>query len=46
MTEAFELEDGVFIENDKGIPVDYEISEEYWYNRTQLNALLDEIEAK
>ena len=46
MTEAFELEDGKFIENDKGIPVDYEISEEYWYNRTLLNSKLNEISAK
>ena len=44
MTEAFELEDGSFIENDKGIPVDYEIDEEYWFNRTLLNSKLDEIE--
>ncbi len=44
MTEAFELEDGTFIENDKGIPVDFEIDEEYWYNRTLLNSKLDEIE--
>ncbi len=44
MTEAFELEDGSFIENDKGIPVDFEIDEEYWYNRTLLNNKLDEIE--
>ena len=41
LTEAFELEDGSFIENDKGIPVDFEISEEYWYNRNLLNSLLD-----
>ncbi len=46
MTEAFELEDGSFIENDKGIPVDFEIEEEYWYNRASLNAKLDEIKKR
>lgn len=43
MTEAFKLEDGTYIENDAGIPVDYEISEELWYNREALNAELDRL---
>ena len=44
MTEAFELEDGAFLENDKGITVDYEIGEQYWYSRALLNTKLDEIQ--
>ena len=44
MTEAFELENGTFLENDKGITADYEIGEHYRYNRTLLNTKIDEIE--
>lgn len=43
MTEACLYSNGNFIENDKGIPVDYEIAESLWYNRIVLNAELDKL---
>ena len=43
MTEACLDSNGNFIENDKGIPVDYEIAESLWYNRIALNAELDKL---
>ncbi|MBP5408023.1 MAG: hypothetical protein J6Y42_02675 [Bacilli bacterium] len=43
ITEACLDDNGHYIENDQGIPVDYEISENIWYNRHLLNAELDKI---
>ena len=46
LTLAYEYIEDSFIENDDGIPVDYEISEQYWYDRALLNTKIDELEGR